>query len=107
MKMNKKQLIGRRIKELRKSKGLSQEELAEKADTSPNYLSRMERGTENPTLDMLIKLSNAFEVEMWEMFDFGHVTNQKELKQAIQSFAKISNEPTLRLALKIIRAVSR
>jgi len=105
--MNKKKLIGKRIKELRKSKGLSQEELAEKADTSPNYLSRMERGTENPTLDMLIKLSNALEVEMWEMFDFGHVANQKELKQAIQSFAKISNEPTLRLALKIIRAVSR
>ncbi|MBI4685621.1 MAG: helix-turn-helix transcriptional regulator [Nitrospirae bacterium] len=105
--MDEKQLIGRRIKELRKSKGLSQEQLAEKAETSPNYLSRMERGTENPTLDMLIKLSNALEVEMWEMFDFGHVANQKELKDAIQAFSKFADEPALRLALKIIRAVSR
>ena len=105
--MDKKKLIGSRIKELRKSKGLSQEALAEKAETSPNYLSRMERGTENPTLDMLIKLSTALEVEMWEMFDFGHVLNQKELKEAIQSFAKTSDESALRLVLKIIRAVVR
>jgi len=105
--MNEKKLIGRRIKELRKSKGLSQEKLAEKAETSTNYLSRMERGTENPTLDMLIKLANALEVEMWEMFDFGHVKSHKELKEAIQNFTKTADEPTLRLALKVFRAVSR
>lgn len=105
--MDEKKLIGRRIKELRKSKGLSQEQLAEKAETSPNYLSRMERGTGNPTLDMLIKLSNALEVEMWEIFDFGHVASHKELKESIQKFSKTSDESTLRLALKIIRAASR
>lgn len=105
--MNQKKQIGRRIKELRKSKGLSQEKLAEKADTSPNYLSRMERGTENPTLDMLIKLSNALEVEMWEMFDFGREAGDKEVKDAVCSFAKSTSPEKLRLALKIIRAVVR
>jgi transcriptional regulator with XRE-family HTH domain len=107
MKMNEKKLLGQRIKELRKSKGFSQEKLAEKAETSPNYLSRIERGTDNPTLDMLIKLANALEVEMWEMFDFGHVKSHKELKESIQSLIKTTNEPSLRLALKVIRAVSR
>lgn len=105
--MNEKKLIGLRIKELRKTKRLSQEKLAEKAETSPNYLSRMERGTENPTLDMLIKLGNALEVEIWEMFDFGHIQSRKELKEAIQNIARTADEPTLRLALKIIRAVTR
>lgn len=105
--MNEKKLIGFRLKELRKGKGLSQEELAEKAETSPNYLSRMERGTENPTLDMLLKLSRALEVEMWEMFDFGHVLSRKELKGAFQTLAKSADEPTLRLALKVIRALAR
>jgi transcriptional regulator with XRE-family HTH domain len=57
--MNEKKLIGQRIKELRRGKGLYQEKLAELAETSPNYLSRIECGTENPTLDMLIKLTNA------------------------------------------------
>src|SRR4030066_2241722 len=103
--MDTKKLIGMRIKEIIRSKGLSQEQLAEKADINSKYLSRMERGTENPTLDMLIKLSNALEVEMWEMFDFGHVASQKELKQAIQNFSRTTDEHILRLALKILRAV--
>lgn len=105
--MDTKKLIGMRLKELRKSKYLSQEQLAEKADINSKYLSRMERGTENPTLDMLIKLANALEVEMWEIFDFGHVKSHKELKESLQSIIKSADEPTLRLALKVIRAVSR
>jgi hypothetical protein len=44
---------------------------------------------------------------MWEMFDFGHVAGRKDLKDSIQTFLKTSDEPTLRLALKIIRAVAR
>ena len=74
---------------------------------SPTYLSRIECGRENPTLDMLIKLSNALEVEMWEMFDFGHVKSHKSLKESIQSIARTADESTLRLALKVFRAVSR
>lgn len=105
--MNVKELIGKRIQELRKARGLSQEKIAEKADISSTYLSRIECGRENPTLDMLIKLSNALEIEMWEMFDFGHVKNHKELKESLQSLIKTSDEPTLRLALKLIRAISR
>ena len=107
MKTDEKRLIGLRIKELRKSKGLSQEELAERAETSPNYLSRMERGTENPTLDMLIKLANALEVEMWEMFDFGHEVSLKELRETMSSFLKELDDEKLRMAVKLLRAVVR
>ncbi len=105
--MKTKELIGKRIQELRKKQRLSQDQVAEKADISSNYLSRIECGKENPTLDMLIKLADALAVEIWEMFDFGHVENQKELKEAILRFSKTSDEPTLRLAFKVIRAVSR
>jgi len=105
--MNEKKLVGKRIQELRKKHGISQEQTAEKADISPNYLSRIECGKENPTLDMLIKLSNALDVEMREMFDFGHVPGRKELKDSLQTFLKTADEPTLRLAVKIIRAVAR
>jgi len=107
MKTDEKRLIGLRIKELRKSKGLSQEELAERAETSPNYLSRMERGTENPTLDMLIKLANALEVEMWEMFDFGHEVSLKELRETMGRFLKELDEDKLRMSVKLLRAVVR
>lgn len=107
MRMHEARLIGLRIKELRKNKGLSQEELAEKADTSPNYLSRMERGTENPTLEMLIKLSRSLGVEMWELFDFGHEGSQKEVKESLMQFIKEADEEKIRLTAKIMRAVLR
>lgn len=105
--MDEKRQIGKRIQELRKRQELSQEKVAERADISPNYLSRIECGKENPTLDILIKLSQALEVEMWEMFDFGHVASHKEIKESIRNFSKTADEPTLRLALKIIRGINR
>jgi hypothetical protein len=46
-------------------------------------------------------------LEMWEMFDFWHVKSHKELKESLQNIIKTADEPTLRFASKIIRAVSR
>ena len=105
--MTNKKFFGRRIQEIRKQKKLSQEQVAEKAGISSNYLSRIECGKENPTLDMLIKLGNALKVEMWEMFDFGHTVSTKELKEAIQKFSQKADEETLRTIVKIIKVFER
>jgi len=105
--MDTKELIGNRIKELRKKKGLSQEQLSEKAEITPNYLSRIERGTENPTLDMFIRLANALDVEMWEMFDFGHTGSRRDLKSILNKIAGEANEEQLRLMIKVLRAMAR
>ena len=48
--MDLKQMIGARIKDIRTKKGLTQEQLAEKIEINPKYLSSIERGLENPTL---------------------------------------------------------
>lgn len=105
--MNEKKLIGERIQEIRKKRKLSQEQVAERADISPNYLSRIECGKENPTLDMLIKLARALGTEMWEIFDFAHEVGLKEMKETMNKLLKESEEEKLRLAIKILRAVVR
>jgi len=105
--VNTKELIGNRIKELRKKKGLSQEQLSERAEITPNYLSRVERGTENPTLDMFMRLVDALEVEMWELFDFGHRGSRKELKSLLNKIAGNADEEQLRLMVKVLRAMAR
>ena len=56
---------------------------------------------------MLIKFSDALKIEMWEMFDFGHEVNIKELREAMNRFLKELDEEKLRLAVKILRAVTR
>ena len=106
--MNRKKQMGLRLKEIRKRKGLSQEALAERADTSPNYLSRMERGTENPTLDMLIKIADALEVELWELFDYQHKTNAKELREILKGIAiEVKDEEILQTAVRVLRLLTR
>ncbi|MDA8171750.1 MAG: helix-turn-helix transcriptional regulator [Nitrospiraceae bacterium] len=105
--MDEKVYIGKRISELRRKQGLSQEQVAGRADINPNYLSRIERGKENPTLDMLIKLAHALGTEMWEMFDFSHIGNRKDLQKTIQNLAQSADETSLRLALKVFRAITR
>lgn len=105
--MDKKILIGRRIKELRKRLELSQEKLSERAEITPNYLSRVERGTENPTLDVLIRLADALEVEMFEMFNFGHTVARKDLRLLLNKLVRGADDEELRLTVKVIRALSR
>ncbi len=105
--MNKKKLIGLRIKELRKRKGLSQDAAAEKAETSSNYWSRMERGTENPTLDMLIKVADSLEVEMFELFDFRHVANPKALRELLKKLMNEIDDEKLKTAVRLLRVITR
>jgi HTH-type transcriptional regulator, cell division transcriptional repressor len=55
-------LFGRRLRELRKARGLTQEALAESADLSGNYISDLELGLKVPSLTILVRLSQALEV---------------------------------------------
>lgn len=104
---SKKELIGARIRSLREAKGMTQEKLAEVMDINSKYLSNIERGKENPTLDMLIKFAEALKVEMWEMFDFGHEVGLKELRESLNKFSKETDEDKMRLLVKVARAVVR
>jgi transcriptional regulator with XRE-family HTH domain len=56
------QLFGRRLRELRKARGLTQEALAEAADLSGNYISDLELGLKVPSLTILVRLSQALDV---------------------------------------------
>ena len=47
------------------------------------------------------------EVEMWEMFDFGHEVSRKELREDMGRFLKELDEEKLRMAVKLLRAVVR
>lgn len=51
-----------RLKEIRKEKRLTQEELAERADISRVMVSRYETGTVIPTVDVLVSLADALDV---------------------------------------------
>ncbi|ADQ41603.1 helix-turn-helix domain protein [Caldicellulosiruptor acetigenus I77R1B] len=56
---------GRKIRELRKSKGLSQREFAKLAGLSQSYISELENGIKtNPSLSVIKKISKALKVDI-------------------------------------------
>lgn len=65
-----KKLMGDRVKDLRLKKKFTQERLSEDIGINPKYLSSIERGKENPTLNMLIKLAVSLDVEMEQLFSY-------------------------------------
>lgn len=52
-------LFGNEVVRLRKRLGVSQEELAFRAEVHRTYISQLERGLKSPTLNMILKLSRA------------------------------------------------
>lgn len=52
-------LFGKEVARLRKVLGISQEELAFRAEVHRTYVSQLERGLKSPTLNMILKLSRA------------------------------------------------
>ncbi|MDX9723461.1 MAG: B12-binding domain-containing protein [Myxococcota bacterium] len=58
------QNMGRRLSMLRKERGFSQAELAQAADLDRTYLSGVERGKQNPSVGVLLRLSSALGVSL-------------------------------------------
>lgn len=60
--------FGEKVRDLRKNQGLSQEELAFKADLHRTYIGMIERAEKNITLVNVGKIANALNVDMNELF---------------------------------------
>lgn len=62
------QAVAARIKILRVSRSMSQEDLALRAEINPAYFGQVERGLKCPTVDTLYKISKALEIPLSEIF---------------------------------------
>ncbi len=62
--------FGKRLKNLRRKAGYTQEQLAEKVDISVDFISLIERGINAPSFDNLEKIALALDVSVKELFNF-------------------------------------
>lgn len=61
------QRFGTKLRKVRKSKGLTQEKLAEKARIDFSYLNLIEAGKRNPTLKVIAKIARALGTRLEEL----------------------------------------
>lgn len=102
--MELKKNIGKRIKEIRKQRGLSQEKLAEMVDIEQHTLSYIETGNNFFTAETLEKIIKALEIEPQELFNFGHQKSPSDLIVEINKMLE-TNPDKIQEIYKIIKAI--
>ena len=75
-----KEALGKKIKVIRKRKGVSQQALAEMANCSPTHISYCETGRRHMSVETLVRIANAL-----------HVTADELLIDSLQNTVKVSN----------------
>ena len=104
--MDMKELLGRRVRDLRKKRGLTQERLAEVAGMDVKYLGGIERGKENPTVGTLEKLAGALSVKVRQILDFEHeVRGKRLLRRRITQILGKCNEKELQVIFRLVSAI--
>ena len=89
-------ITGRFLKELRKEKGLTQEQLAEQFNVSDRTVSRWENGNNMPDLDILIEISDFYNVDLREIFNGERKSENmdKETKETVLQAVDYTNTQT-------------
>jgi transcriptional regulator with XRE-family HTH domain len=101
-------LLGKRIRALRRSKDLTQEQLGEKAGINYKYLGAIERGEKNISVESLQKISLALGVEVVDLFDAEHQEQDaKILRQRITTLLEEADVPTLQITFRLLKAFLR
>ena len=100
---NIKKLLGKRIRELRKSKKLTQEQLAELLGIGTPNISYIETGKYAPSMDTLEKLANVLDIKPFEFYMFEQNKSTSELKQEL--IKAFDNEDLLKLIYKFYLTV--
>lgn len=103
--MEKLKLFGRRIKELRKTKGLTQEQLAEILGIYQKQIGNIETGNYFTTMPNLEKLAEALGVEIKDLFDFEHQKTKDELVKEIFEMVNGANEPEIKAIYRILHTI--
>ena len=89
--MNKKEMLGKRLRELRKRKGINQEKLAELINVDPTTISNIENGKNYPSLINLENLLEVLDSSFLDAFDFDHKNDSENLLNQINQ--KLKNNP--------------
>lgn len=90
------QQFGKRFKELRLASGMSQEAFADKCGIARSYMSRIERGRANPSLDAIETLADALGVKVSDLFIEPSAVASSRIQVPIAKDGSYFNESTFR-----------
>ena len=105
--MKEQKLFGKRIKELRKQRNLTQEELSEKLGVFQKQIGNIETGTTFTTMANLAKLAEVFDVDIKDLFEFDHQKPREEMVEEINDLMAVSSDEKLKTIYRILKDITR
>lgn len=105
--MDKLKLFGKRIKELRKKNGYTQEQLSEKLGIFPKQIGNIETGNCFTTMVNLEKLSKIFDIEIRDLFDFEHQSSREDIINKINYWINTSTDEELKNIYRLISVIKK
>lgn len=97
--------LGKMIRRKRKSLKLTQEQLAARARIDKHYLSRIERGKQQPSLNFLDKIAQAFESELKIDIPLKQKTEEEQALDELISTVKDKSADYIKKITKAIKAI--
>ena len=95
--MNTKELLGLKVKEIRKQRKITQEHLSELIGVDNGYISKLEVGQNFPSIGTLEKIANALDVDLAELFQFTNEKNTDFKSEILRIYDILSREKQLTL----------
>lgn len=100
-----KKLLGKRIREIRVARNLTQEDLSELTDIGASSISKIESGHFHPTDENLERIAKALKVKPYKLYMFNHQQGTKELLQEIQIMLSKATDEEIKLAYKVLNGI--
>jgi transcriptional regulator with XRE-family HTH domain len=101
-------ILANRIRVIRNSRGWTQSRLASEINVHPTYISRIESCQKIPTVYMISRIAEVFEVEAYELLlDDGKLTSPDYKKNKIINILKESSPSNINIYFPLISALHK
>ena len=98
--------LRRRIRSLRNTRGWTQEQLGAEAGINYKFLGEIERGQQNPSFNVLVKIADALGVELMELFRLeSEISDRKEIEGQITRIIKNAPNDALRQIFLMLKTL--
>ncbi|MDO5438055.1 MAG: helix-turn-helix transcriptional regulator [bacterium] len=105
-KMTIKKLLGKKIKNLRVKRGLTQEKLAEMVGISQRSLSGIEIGENFLTAETLDKILNCLKISIEDLFAVEHLKPANDLtEELLDEIAALKDEEKIKTIYRVVKAI--
>ena len=98
-------LFGKKLRELRENKGLTQEQLGELLDIEWQHVSRLENGKNLPSCAILVGIAKVFDIDIRTLVDYEYLREDADLDFLITNLLEQATLEQKKTFYKVIKAI--